>query len=324
MTLKSKFLAKWLNAVSIAACGAHSAAGAAVAGDQAATATLPPAIARQVMPPVAYRLPGTDRVRVRRDIRYAPGGRPEALMDIYLPETAGRGTPRPAILFIHGSTDIRLRPKDWGFFQSWGRLAAASGMAGVTFTQDLPARGAQIPPGSRSVSAAIAFLKAHSRELGIDAGRLCLAVFSAGGPLIAPYLGGSEPSIRCIAAYYPLLDLRQSRTYFRFESAETLSNSSPIDRLGTAPAPVPLLIARGGKDELPGMRESIDRFSAQAIAANWPLTLLNHPAGPHGFDNQLKDRRTGEIVKATLAFFGEHLQGPAAATSERQDRGSDR
>jgi hypothetical protein len=55
------------------------------------------------------------------------------------------------------------------------------------------------------------------------------------------------------------------------------------------------------------MNDSIDLFIATALAANAPLTCMNHPLGEHGFDNQNDDDRSREIVGASLAFLREHL-----------------
>jgi dienelactone hydrolase len=70
---------------------------------------------------------------------------------------------------------------------------------------------------------------------------------------------------------------------------------------------VPFFVARAGQDEIPLMNDSIDRFVAAALAANAPLTCMNHPFGEHGFDNQNDDDRSREIIRAALAFLRAHL-----------------
>ena len=93
-------------------------------------------MAEIVMRPVVYKVPGMDRVSVRRDIVYKSGD-PRLKMDVYAPPGLAAGERRPAVLFIHGGTGPQTNPKDWGIFVSWGRLVAASGMAAVTFTHRL-------------------------------------------------------------------------------------------------------------------------------------------------------------------------------------------
>ena len=55
--------------------------------------------------------------------------------DVYVPPTAFSNTAFPAILFVLGDAGPeQLRnARDWKCFQSYGRLAAASGYIGVRF-----------------------------------------------------------------------------------------------------------------------------------------------------------------------------------------------
>src|SRR5262245_30972723 len=94
----------------------------------------PPEIA---MMPLVYRMPGMDKVTIKSDIKYNPVNEPHLLMDAYLPNGLKAGTRRPAVLFIHGSVPRGAPAKNLGVFRSWGRLVAACGMVGVTFTHRL-------------------------------------------------------------------------------------------------------------------------------------------------------------------------------------------
>jgi hypothetical protein len=69
-----------------------------------------------------------------------------------------------------------------------------------------------------------------------------------------------------------------------------------------------MFVARAGQDQIPGVNDSIDRFVAAAIASNAPITLMNHPTGEHGFDNQNDDNRSHEIIQSALAFMHNHLR----------------
>jgi dienelactone hydrolase len=71
---------------------------------------------------------------------------------------------------------------------------------------------------------------------------------------------------------------------------------------------IPIFVARAGLDEIPTMNDSIDRFIARAIRENANVTVMNHPAGAHGFDNQNDDDRSREIMEFLLAFARRHLQ----------------
>lgn len=83
---------------------------------------------------------------------------------------------------------------------------------------------------------------------------------------------------------------------------------------------VPLLLVRAGNDQIPTLLDSVDRFIAAALAADYPLTVVNKPGGAHGFDNSEPDERSREIIRQTLAFYGEHLK---AGGSDDGDEVSD-
>jgi acetyl esterase/lipase len=277
-------------------------------------------MAELVNRPVVYKVPGMDQVKVRKDLAYKPSDDPNLKMDIYAPPNLGPGERRPAVVFIHGGAASRFRPKDWGIYQSWGRLAAASGMVGVTFTHRLGFPRTQILEGASDVADAIAYIRSHAGELGIDGDRLCLAAYSAGGPMLAPFLSDPPPYIRCLVGFYPFLDIRQSKEHWESESAETLERFSPIVQIARDPARVPpLFVARAGRDEIPTLKDSIDRFAAEALARNVPLTLMNHPQGVHGFDNQNDDDRSREIVRGALEFMKGHL-GLSALPGNQQEQ----
>ena len=69
------------------------------------------------------------------------------------------------------------------------------------------------------------------------------------------------------------------------------------------------MIVRAGKDTLPGLNESIDRFVVGALARNLPVTLVNHKDGLHSFDILDNTETTREIVRRLLEFLRFHLLG---------------
>src|ERR1700752_4355272 len=93
--------------------------------------------AELVMPPIVYNLPGMENVSVLSNLKYSDVENPHLLMDVYMPSGLRAGEARPVVLFIHGGAKPEYRIKDWGIYQSWGRLIAAAGMIGVTFTHRL-------------------------------------------------------------------------------------------------------------------------------------------------------------------------------------------
>jgi len=159
------------------------------------------------------------------------------------------------------------------------------------------------------LNAAIDYVRANADSWNADRDRLCLIAWSGGGPLLATALREKPSFVRCLISLYAFLDCRQSPLYAEHESPEFLNAFSLINCIdGDASSMIPMFVTRAGQDEIPTMNDSIDRFVAAAIAANAPLTFMNHPFGEHGFDNQNDDERSREIIRSAIAFMHTHLQ----------------
>jgi acetyl esterase/lipase len=261
------------------------------------------------MKPVVYAVAGMEKVTVKSNLKYTAVDDPNLLMDVYAPPGLSEGGRRPAVVFIHGSAGAEAKAKDWGIYVSWGRLAAASGMVGVTFTHRLGYPRPYLTEAASDVEAAVNYVRAHADALGVDKDRLCLAAYSGGGPLLSAAMRDRPPYVRCLVSFYAFLDVRQSEVHKAHETAETLERSSPITYVGGGGAGgiAPVFVARAGLDQIPTLNDSIDRFVREAVARNAAVTLFNHPRGVHGFDNQTPDGRSREIVRAALDFMRTHL-----------------
>jgi acetyl esterase/lipase len=264
--------------------------------------------AERVMPPVVYRLPGMNKVKIHSNLKYSDVDNPRLLMDVYTPPDRSKDDRRPVVVCISGGAGAHYRPKDWGVFQSWGRLLAAAGFVGVTFTHRLGYPKPLLSEAAADVEHAINYVRSNADGFNADRDRICLAAWSGGGPLLAPALREKPSFVRCLVAFYAFLDCRQSPSHADHESQETLNAFSPITCLQDhASSMIPIFVARAGQDEIPTMNDSIDRFVTAAIAANAPLTSMNHPFGEHGFDNQNDDERSHEIIRSAIAFMHTHL-----------------
>ncbi len=256
---------------------------------------------------VLCRLPGDEAVTVRRDVVYASPGGADLTMDLYLPPGGTGGTPPPAVVLVAGYPDpgyekfLGCRFKEMGSSVSWGRLLAASGMAAVAYTNRDPAADAR---------ALLGFLRGHAAELGIDGERLGLWASSANVPLALSLL--MEPAgdrLKCAALCYGyMLDLDGSTNVAA--AARTFRFANPAEGRGVddLPRETPLFIARAGRDETPGLNETLDRFVAAALARNLPVTLVNHPDAPHAFDLLHDSETTREVIRRILAFLKHHLR----------------
>jgi acetyl esterase/lipase len=263
----------------------------------------------RVNAPVVLTLPRMGEVRVIADQKYASAADPNLLMDVYLPPGLKAGERRPVVMFVHGGAGSDSRPKDWGVYRSWGRLVAASGFVAVTFTHRLGYPRPLLAESGRDAGEAIDFVRANAVRFQVDPDQVCLAAYSAGGPLLTLGYDEKRPYVRCLIAFYAFLDVQQSNLHRDNEPAERVRAYSVIEHLGKPRAnAIPTFVARAGRDEIPTMNDSIDRFIARAIRENANVVVWNHPQGVHGFDNQNDDARSREIIAASLAFMKEHLR----------------
>lgn len=263
--------------------------------------------------PLLYAIPSADGVTVRRDIAYRGAGENAPRMDVYAPAALRADERRPAVVFIHGgpiSPDLPLPATEWGVYRGYGALAAAAGWVGVTFTHRFFGYD-QLEGAADDIAAAVAYVREHADELRVDANRLCLWAFSGGGSFLADTLRAQPAYVRCLVAYYTVLDLRPLASEAEIAdqaTLETLRRFSPVAALeGISLLPMPVLVARAGQDH-PALNGSLDTFVTLALGANAPLDALNHPAGQHAFDTRTDDARTREIISHTLAFVRERFE----------------
>lgn len=268
-----------------------------------------PSMAEIVNMPVVYSVPGMDRVKVRKDLNYKGSDEnPLLKMDVYTPPGLAAGERRPAVVFIHGGAGAEFRPKDWGIYVSWGKLVAASGMVGVTFTHRLGYPKPLLAEAASDVTDAINYVRANADSLNIDRDRICLAAYSAGGPMLSLAMRDTPQYIRCLVAFYAFMDIQQSEPHKQNETAEMVKKFSPISYLADNAGHIPpIFVARAGRDEVPTMNDSIDRFVREAISRNATIDFANHPQGVHGFDNQNDDARSREIIRRVIEFMRTHL-----------------
>lgn len=275
---------------------------------------LPPEVremARKVMMPVVYKVDGMDRVKIVQNLKYTKTDDANVLMDVYQPPNPAKAEKRPVVIFIHGGVKTEYTPKDWGVFNSWGRLAAASGFVGVTFTHRLEYPNKSLENAAQDVTDAINYVRANADKYNADQDRICLIAYSAGGPLLTLPMRGAMPFVKCLVGFYSFMDISQS-DYKRTETPEIVKAFSAITYLEKDADKIPpMFIARAGRDEVPTMNDSIDRFIQKAIDKNISLNFANHPNGVHGFDNQNDDERSREIIRKVLEFIKIHLSEKA-------------
>ena len=253
---------------------------------------------------VVYRLPGMDAVTVRRDVEYRQTETGALTMDVYSP--AESKAPAPAVLFVTGYPDagfqkmLGCKLKEMGSYVSWGQLAAASGLAAVTYENQDPAADA---------FEVLRYVRRNAASLGIDGDRI--GVWSCSGNVptaLSVLMQESQDFLRCaVLCYGIMLDLDGSTGVAGSAAQWRFANPTAGRSVEDFPPGLPLFIARAGRDEFPHLNESIDRFMVKALARNLPVTLVNHAEAPHAFDIVQDNETTREIIRQILAFLRFHL-----------------
>jgi acetyl esterase/lipase len=257
--------------------------------------------------PVVYSVPGMERAVVRRAVVFDKSTASPLVFDAYLPRGLRNGESRPAIIFISGGERVR----EWQWFITWGRLAAAHGLVGIVPDKRYPRAFEGIRSGFEDTEKLLAFLQSEGERLGIDPRRLCLWTFSAGGRLTSVGLQSKWPGVRCLVSFYGVLDASREMPDASGEAdRETLvKRYSPLHAMEALVAsgnrPPPIFIARAGRDSIPMLNAGIDNFAAAALRLNAPLTIMNYPEGDHGFDGVNDTAQSRAIIKAALKFVEE-------------------
>ena len=261
------------------------------------------AFEKQVNTPIVFSVHSTKTIAVRKDLQYDLQD-VSRKMDVYLVDDKN---PKPLVILIHGKTPIRTNPKNWGVYESWGKLLATEGFVTTAFTHSLALPGKSLEDASLDLDAAITYLKSQWKELSIDTTRIALAAFSAGSPLMSDAVMKQDKNIKALVSFYGFLSIEGIQLYGQV-SAATVAKFSLINCIDiTTGSFPPIFIAQAGKEHNQGLNQSINNFVSNASIHNIPIAFFNHPTGVHGFDNQNDDARSREIIQSMLNFLHTHV-----------------
>ena len=253
-------------------------------------------------------LPAPAGARIVRDITYHTNDRGSLLLDAYLPAHADG--PRPCVVLVNGDAPepVIARAKDWGVYRSYGAHLAARGIVGLPFNHHASEAGARTGDVAREVASAIAYVRAHTRELEVDPDRIGVWAFSAAGPFgIAPLLRERPAYLRALAGFYAIWDLAPFRDTDAPPSEAAIQEWSATAALGDSAVGLPpIFVARAGRDT-PRIKAGTDQFVARALGLDLDVEVHDHPTGQHGFDIRDDDARSRNIIGAALDFFAERL-----------------
>lgn len=255
---------------------------------------------------------GPDRVRV-------PTRHGKVRCDVYRP--AGSDPAPPVYVHLHGGAFVMRRPEMDDFF---ARIVAAECGAVVVNVDYDVAPQARFPVAHHQAHDVASWVAHHGSSFGVDAGRVGVGGFSAGGNLAAAVAlqardaGTFRPACQLLGV--PSLDVAEEpaakpsplprpmvtpelmalvrSTYFRDARARGSAYASPL-RAGDLAGLAPALVVTAEYDAL---RREGDRYAARLEEAGVPVTHHVVPDVDHYFlDGDLgRARRTLDLVTAGL------------------------
>ena len=275
----------------------------------------------QLIAPFPPRHPAVDRTR---GIAFAQGGRKELKLDVFRHKS--RPTGRPAILYVHGGAWMISNRDEQGL--PLMHEMVARGWVGVNADYRLSPR-ATFPDHLVDVKRAIAWVREHAGEIGVDPSFIALAGGSAGAHLAAlaaltandpryqPDFEGADTSVQaCVPIYgiYDVLDREEHHgsrdfvKYFgRFVMKSTPENdpdrwraASPIDQV--SPSAPPFLVIHGAHDTLAPVATARAFAHKLREVSKEPVGYAELPGTQHAFD-VFPSLRTAYILDAIGKFL---------------------
>lgn len=257
---------------------------------------------------VALKLPGIENVMIKKDIPYLNNSAVTRKMDIYYPPNFDFKRKISAIIFISGIPDTSMiklsgdQFRKYGQYTSWCKLVAASGMAGIVYETNDP---------KNDLISLTEFIKSDQVNLSINKNSIGAFFCSGNTPTGISYVLNSTSIFSCAVLYYGFCLTQDCENLTTIES---LFKQMGFQKPPILPDPadwkkdVPLLVVRAGLDNTPYLNPTIQNFLNQAIKFNLPLTYVNYPDAPHGFDVYTDNETTRQIIKNTIEFWKSNLK----------------
>ena len=213
-------------------------------------------------------------------------------LDLYLP---GSDAPSPAVLFVHGGPIPEGRkpsPRDWPVYQGYGAAAAERGLVGAVVDHRLHSFDL-IVKAAEDVVGAVDRLRCCPE---VDADRIALWFFSAGGVLMGTWLRQPPTWLRCVAASYPVCPPQDELG---------LAATAPREAVRDA-GDLAILLTRAGVEE-PARARWVKDFIASARETGANLDVLDVPHGQHAFDVLDHTDESRIAVGEALGWVRAHL-----------------
>ena len=275
-----------------------------------------------------------DEISIKKDVVYSKAAGRELKLDIGQPEGDG---PFPTVVFFHGGG---WQQGDKWHMHKWIRKVVSSGYVGVSVAYRF-APEFKWPTQIEDAKEAVRYIRAHSKELKVDAGNIGVMGESAGGYL-AMMVGLTSPKdsldghsalsqfsseVQAVVTYFSATDFtapRQKLTselelemqnYYKKSLPEVLADftgaKDPADprlkKISVLPyideKDPPILIFQGDADPFVSVDHAI-KLKMALEKVNVPHELVIVKGGGHGWTGAVQDNTTRQMME----FFDRTLR----------------
>src|SRR5688572_18263202 len=259
--------------------------------------------------------PDIGNLRLEKDIVFGKGGSMDLLLDVYQPP-AGVAPKRMAIIHLFGGGFFGGN-KNAGYIINDAKALGARGYTNISANYRLQTQGLW-PAQIHDVKAAIRWTRANAARLGIEANRIAVAGYSAGGMLALMAAGtngnkelegdggnaGVSSDVNACIGVYPLASAQIARGLFPEGQAtpENIAAASPTTYISATFAPT--IFIHGTKDGTIPVQSSVDFFT-KLHGLGVPSTLTLIQGADHAFDNNAPD--AVEVMAASIDLFLDRL-----------------
>jgi acetyl esterase/lipase len=259
--------------------------------------------------------PDIGNLRAEKDIVFGKGGDMDMTLDVYHPPQ-GVTPKRMAIIHLFGG-GFFAGSKNAGYIINDAKALGNRGYTSVSANYRLQSQSLW-PAQIHDVKAAIRWTRANAARIGVDAGKIAVAGYSAGGMLALLAAGtndkpefegnvgtpGVSSKVNACIGVYPLASAQIARGLFGDGGAtpQAIAAASPTTYIG--PSFAPTIFIHGEADTTVPVSSSIDFFT-KLKAANVPTALTVIQGAAHAFDNGALD--AVELMAQSIDLFMDRL-----------------
>lgn len=268
------------------------------------------------------------RVSRTRNVPYARLGGRVLKLDVFAPtDRPVDGNRRPALLQVHGGAWIIGDKREQGI--PLLKSLAADGWVGFNANYRL-SPAATWPDHLIDIKRALAFIREHAEEYGVDPEFVAVTGGSAGGhiatmvaltqndPRYQPGFEGADTNVQACVPFYGVYDLTnragtmppQFRDWFLQplimkafydDEPERFRDASPLDNL--RPDVPPFFVVHGDHDTLAPVADARTFVAELREVSTSPVHYLELHGAQHAFD-VFTSVRTRRVVRAVERFLG--------------------